>query len=85
MQSGQKAELHFMAWGYAPSISCFKLFLNEPKLIVDFRPRLFEFQITGRKKVGKFSRNFFFGKTCLKTVGSVWITEGCKKILKGVR
>ena len=65
-------------WGYAPSINCFKLFLKEPKLIVAFRLRVLEFQITGRKKEGKFSRNFFLARLVLK----LWVLFG---LLKGVK
>ena len=47
-------------------------------LIVDFRLRPFEFQITGRKKVGKSSRNFFLARLVLK----LWVLFG---LLKGVK
>ena len=67
-----------MVGGYAPSINCFKLFLKEFRLIVDFRLVLLEFQIVGRKKEGKFSRNLFLARLVLK----LWVLLG---LLRGVK
>ena len=53
LQSGHVGELHFTAAEYDDKIDCFKLFLNEFKLVIFFKCRELAFQTFGRKSVGK--------------------------------
>ena len=54
------------------------MFLNEFRLTVDFMPILFAFQIFGRKKEGKFSRNLDFARS----ISKLWVLFGLLRGLK---
>ena len=71
-----------MACGYAPSINCFKLFLKDFRLMVDFRLGIFAFQFTGRKKEGKFSRNLLLARLVWKLCVLFGLLRGVKKLSK---
>ena len=53
--------------------------MKEFKFTVDFSPGLLEFQIFGRKKDGKVSRNLFLALYVLKLLVLFGILNGVKK------